>query len=86
MAKSGNIDRGWRRELVVSEHFEGPTDLVLGAHISGLMAPHLDSDTVEVSMRKPTLIGRSLILDAQTPDRVFLYDGEMLLNVGDTRL
>jgi hypothetical protein len=80
MAYKKTIDRGWRREIVISKHFEGPTDLTLGGHISGLMAAHLESDTVEVTMRKPTFMERSLILDTTTPRRVFLYDGDMLLN------
>jgi hypothetical protein len=75
-----SVDRGWRREIRISRHFEGPTDLTLGGYISGLMAVHLDSDTVEVTMRKPTLMERPLVLDTSTPDRVFLYDGDTLLN------
>ena len=80
MAYMKTVDRGWRREIVISRHFEGPTDLTLGGYISGLMAAHLDSDTVEVTMRKPTLMERPLVLDTTTPDRVFLYDGDTLLN------
>jgi hypothetical protein len=80
MVSKGKVDRGWRREITISVHFEGPTDLTLGGYISGLMAVHLDSDTVEVNMRKPTLLERPLILDTTTPDRVFLYDGDTLLN------
>ncbi|OGA32098.1 MAG: hypothetical protein A3F75_12005 [Betaproteobacteria bacterium RIFCSPLOWO2_12_FULL_64_23] len=74
------VDRGWRRKITISRHFEGPTDLTLGGYISGLMAVHLDSDTVEVTLRKPTLMERPLVLDTTTPDRVFLYDGDTLLN------
>ena len=80
MAHKKTVDRGWRREIIISRHFEGPTDLTLGGYISGLMAAHLDSDTVEVTMRKPTLMERPLVLDTTTPDRVFLYDGDMLIN------
>ena len=80
MAYQKQADRGWRREIVISRHFEGPTDLTLGGYISGLMSVYLDSDTVEVTMRKPTFMERPLVLDTMTPDRVFLYDGENLLN------
>ena len=80
MTYKKTVDRGWRREIVINRHFEGPTDLTLGGHISGLMSPHLDSDTVEVTMRKPTFMERPLILDTTVPDRVFLYDGDTLLN------
>lgn len=80
MAYKKAIDRGWRREIIISKHFEGPTDLTLGGYISGLMAVHLDSDTVEVTMRKPTFMERPLMLDTTIPDRVFLYDGDLLLN------
>ena len=80
MVVKGTVDGGWRREITVRKYFEGPTDLTLGGYISGLMAVHLDSDTVEVSMRKPTFLERPLILDTTTPDRVFLYDGDTLLN------
>jgi hypothetical protein len=80
MTENRIVDRGWRREITISRHFEGPTDLVLGGYISGLLAVHLDSDTVEVTMRKPTFMNRPLILDTTTPDRVFLFDGDTLLN------
>lgn len=74
------VDRGWRREITIRRHFEGPTDLTLGGYISGLMAVHLDSDTVEVTMRKPTLMERPLVLDTTSPERVFLFDGGTILN------
>lgn len=80
MTYKKNADRGWRREIVISKHFEGPTDLALGGHISGLMGVHIDSDTVEVTMRKPTYMERPLTMDTTTPDRVYLYDGDTLLN------
>ena len=80
MAKKNNLDRGWRREITISKHFEGPTDLVLGGHISGLMSAHLESNSIEVTMKKPTLIEKPLTMDTTTPNRVFLYDGDTLLN------
>jgi hypothetical protein len=80
MAYKKNPNRGWRREILISRHFEGPTDITLGGYISGLMSVYLESPTVEVTMRKPTLMERPLILDTLTPDRVFLYDGDTLLN------
>jgi len=80
MAYEKTVDRGWRREITISRHFEGPTDMTLGAYISGLMSVHLDSDTVEVTMRKPTRMERPLILDTSVDDRVFLFDGDVLLN------
>jgi hypothetical protein len=72
--------RVWRREIIIDRRYEGPTDLTLGGYISGIMAIHLDTNTVEVTMRKPTYMERPLILDTISPDRVFLYDGETLLN------
>jgi len=80
MTYTKTVDRGWRREISVSRHFEGPTDLTLGGHISGLMSPHLAADTVEVTLRKPTFMERPLVLDTSVEDRVFLYDGDTLLN------
>ena len=67
-------------EITISRRFEGPPNMAQGGYISGLMAQHLESDTVEVTMRNPTRMERPLILDTGTPDRVFLFDGETLLN------
>ena len=80
MIHGKTVDRGWRRKITISKHFEGPTDMTLGGYISGLMSAHVDSDTVEVTMRKPTLMERPLTLDTTIDDKVLLYDGETLLN------
>jgi len=80
MATQGTTGASTRQEITIGRHFEGPTDLTLGGYISGIMAVHLDSDTVEVTMRKPTFMERPLILDTGTANRVFLYDGDTLLN------
>jgi len=80
MPLTRKADTGWRREIVISPRFEGPPGITLGGYISGLMAPHLDSETVEVTMRKATPMGRPLMLNTLTPDRVFLYDRDTLLN------
>jgi hypothetical protein len=69
-----------RREIVIDLRYEGPPGITLGGYISGLMAAHLDCDTVEVTMRHPTPMGRPLILDTGTPDRVRLCEGETVLN------
>ncbi|MHA1569547.1 MAG: hypothetical protein ACTSXZ_08755, partial [Alphaproteobacteria bacterium] len=80
MGYKKTVDRGWRREIIVSRHFEGPTDITLGGHVAGIMSVHVDSDTVEVSLRGPTPLEKPLILDTTAPDVVRLYDGESLLN------
>ena len=51
MADHKKADRGWRREIIIDRRYEGPTDLTLGGYISGIMAVHLDANTVEVTMR-----------------------------------
>jgi len=44
------------------------------------MADYIDSETVEVTMRAPTPMGKTLQLYVEAPDRVIMRDGETLLN------
>lgn len=80
MEKKKNSANVLRREIIIDKHFEGPTNITQGGYISGLMAQHLETDTVEVTMRNPTSMGKPLILDTSMSDRVLLYDGDKLLN------
>ncbi|MBU2549389.1 MAG: hypothetical protein KKB20_13310 [Proteobacteria bacterium] len=78
---SGNESmRGPRHEIEIDLRYVGPPRITQGGYISGLLAMHLDTDTVEVSMRSPTPMNRKLMLDLGVPGRVRLYDGERLLN------
>jgi len=79
MATQGATAASTRQELTIGKYFEGPTDMVLGGYLTGLMAVHLDSKTVEVTMKKPIFLNRNLVLDTGTPERVFLYEGDTLL-------
>jgi len=79
MGHNKNSDEGSRLEVVFDERFQGPFSMIHGGYVSGAMATHLNSDTVEVTMRNPTPAGRPLVADISTPDRVFLYDKDMLL-------
>lgn len=72
--------KGSQLELIIEKRYEGPPNIAQGGYISGIMAMYLNSATVEVTMRNPTPMDKSLILDLSTPDRVFMYDGERLLN------
>lgn len=69
-------------ELVFDYRFEGPPHITQGGYLSGMMAVHLDSKTVEVTMRHPTPMGKPLIMDTRLPDRVLILDGDKLLNEG----
>jgi len=80
MGEEMTKDKGSRRQIVIDQRYVGPPNITQGGYISGTMAAFLDSDTVEVTMRNPTPMGKPLILDATTPTWVFLYDGEKLLN------
>lgn len=80
MGNNKNTKNGLRQEIIIEKHFEGPTNITQGGYISGLMAQHLETDTVEVTMRNPTSMGKPLILDTSMSDRVLLYDGDKLLN------
>ena len=80
MANNKRRKEGFRRVITINEHYVGPPNMTQGGYISGTMAMHLDSDTVEVTMRNPTPMGKPLVLDTSTPNRVFLYDGDKLLN------
>jgi len=80
MAEKGKEAQNSRREIVIDPYYEGPTDIAQGGYISGRMAVYLESDTVEVTMKNPTPMGKPLILDTTTPDRVFVFEGERLLN------
>jgi len=74
------LDKGGRREIVIERRYEGPPNIAHGGYTGGVMAECLDCETVEVTMRKPTPMDKPLILDASSPEAVFLYDGETLLN------
>jgi len=80
MGKEKNSDKSSRQQIIINKHFVGPPNITQGGYISGTMAMHLESSTVEVTMRNPTPMGRPVILDTNSPDRVFLYDGDKLLN------
>ena len=80
MEEKRNLENALRQEIIIDKRFEGPTDITQGGYISGIMAQHLESDTVEVTMRNPTSMGKPLILDTSMSDRVLLYDGDKLLN------
>ena len=69
-----------RTEITIAPRYVGPPQITQGGYVSGLMARPLDSDTVEVTMRRPTPMNTPLVLDTGTPDRVFLYEGDQLLN------
>lgn len=76
--KSSNLGSG--QVITIDHRFVGPPNMTQGGYISGILAMCLDCETVEVTMRNPTPMGKPLTLDVSTPDRVFLYDGEKLLN------
>lgn len=80
MTDSSQGGTGSRWEITIDRRYEGPPNITQGGYISGRMAVYLDSDTVEVTMRNPTPMGKPLIMDIGTPDRVFLYHGDLLLN------
>jgi len=69
-----------RQSITIDHRYEGPPGITLGGYLSGLLASHLESDSVSVTMLKPTPMGRSLIIDTSETDRVCLYDGDVLLN------
>jgi hypothetical protein len=73
-------DKGFGREITIDRHYVGPPNMAQGGYISGTMAVHLASDTVEVTMRNPTPMGKPLLLDTSAPDRVVIYDGDKVLN------
>ncbi|MDP6345990.1 MAG: hypothetical protein QF491_20820 [Alphaproteobacteria bacterium] len=69
-----------REQIVIDPHFVGPPEITLGSYISGRMAAYLDSDTVTVTLRAPTPMGRPVGVDTDTPGEVRMYDGDTLLN------
>ena len=71
---------GSRWEVTIDKHYVGPTDIAQGGYVGGRMAEYLGSDTVEVTMRNPTPMGRPVIFDTSEPGLVLLYDGDKLLN------
>ena len=79
MKDNKKSDKDSHLEVVFDERFQGPFSMIHGGYVSGAMAMHLNSDTVEVTMRNPTPAGRPLVVDIGTPDRVFLYDKDTLL-------
>jgi hypothetical protein len=80
MASSKDSGKETRRTITIDPRFVGPPNMTQGGYISGVLAEHLDSETVEVTMRSPTPMGKPLTLDTSSPDRVLLYDGERLLD------
>ncbi len=80
MKDKKNNDKDSYLEIVFDRRFQGPFPMAHGGYLSGTMAMYLESDTVEVTMRSPTPIGKPLILDADTVDCVYLYDKDKLLN------
>ncbi|MBW1816900.1 MAG: hypothetical protein JRJ60_07045, partial [Deltaproteobacteria bacterium] len=80
MAEERENTQGLPREVIIDPRFEGPTDITLGGYISGFMADHIDSETVEVTMRAPTPMGKKLQIYFEAPDRVVMRDGHTLLN------
>ena len=80
MPKSDPAGDKGRSTITIDPRFEGPPGITLGGYISGLMAEPLDCDTVQVTMHKPTPMGKPLVLDTTEVDRVVLYEGETMLN------
>lgn len=80
MPADANWTRSMPEEVIIDPRFEGPTDITLGGYISGLMASYLDAQTVEVTMRSPTPMGKKLLVSMETPGRVVMRDGDTLLN------
>jgi len=80
MAKDKNGNNTTRRQIIIDKRYVGPPNMTQGGYISGFMAMHLDSDSVAVTMRNPTPMGKPLALDTSAPDLVLLYDGDKLLN------
>jgi hypothetical protein len=72
-------DKRGKRETTIDRHYVGPPNMTQGGYISGTMAVHLASDTVEVTMRNPTPMGKPLVLDTSEPARVVIYDEDKLL-------
>lgn len=70
-----------RKTFTIDRRFEGPTNITLGSHISGILFDEFTCDTIEVSMQNPTPMGRALVLDTTDPDRVVMYDGDTVLNI-----
>lgn len=72
-------DKISRTEVVFDERFQGPFSMIHGGYVSGFMAMRINNDTVEVTMRNPTPAKKSLTVESETPDRIFLYDEDLLL-------
>jgi len=75
-----NTAGGTCREITIDAHYEGPPNITQGGYLSGLMAVHLDTDTVEVTMFRPTPMNKPLTLDTSMPNRVYIRDGDTVLN------
>ena len=76
----GQTELDGRQTVTIDSRYEGPPGITLGGYLSGLMASYLDTDTVCVTMHKPTPMDRPLIIDTSEPDQVRLYDDDVLLN------
>ena len=66
MKDKKNNHRNSYAEIVFDRRFQGPFPMAHGGYLSGTMAMHLESDTVEVTMRSPTPIDKPLILKTET--------------------
>lgn len=61
--------------LTVNEHFQGPPQMANGGYTAGLLAEKLGATPVEVTLRKPVPLSRSLTLD-KLPDGTLLLSDE----------
>lgn len=80
MAEGTNNTHNSPREVIIDPRFEGPTDIALGGCISGFMADYIKAETVEVTMRASTPMGKKLQVYVEAPDHVVMRDGDTLLN------
>ena len=64
--------------IFIPRRFRGPAESGNGGYVCGLLAAFVEADAVEVTLRQPPPLDRSLVV-MQEDDRTRLLDGEFLV-------
>ena len=64
--------------IVIPRRFRGPAESGNGGYVCGLLAGFVEADAVEVTLRQPPPLDRSLVVTREGR-RVRLFDGELLV-------
>jgi hypothetical protein len=70
-------------ELIIDHRFRGFSDVALGGYVGGLLAAQL-GPSAQVTLRAAVPVGRPLVIQHPTPDRLVLEDDGVALAEAET--